>query len=143
MKESSAFSPKVIRMENVLSSAAAVAANKTLSEAFCDRHGCTAADFRRRFFWRTLHRHALPLAPLLRLGGYFAVDEDLIAGCGSARSMRDLQEEIQAHRHHPLNRGWLRRQLALRISTHRLRRLARSYLPGASLASPLVFRGRH
>ena len=109
---------------------------KTWEEHYCDRHRCTPRQFRRRVFWSALHRHALPLAPLLLLSDHFAADRDLIFACGRARSMRDLGDDLAAHRYHPHNTGWLRQRLALRLSTHRLRRLARGYLPGYSLPRP-------
>lgn len=126
-------------MEPVTSSPALAPPAKTLAEAFCARHGCTLAQFRARMFWRTLHWHAVPVAPFLRLGNFFAADEDLVAGCGRARSMHDLRDEIEEYRFHPLNHGWLRRRLGLRISTQRLRALARNYLPGANLPPPVKF----
>jgi hypothetical protein len=142
VQSSASFLLKGAAMRTLTIPPTANASGKTLAEAFCARHGCTMEEFRRRFFWRALHRHALPIAPLLQLGNHFAVDEDLIANCGRARSMHELREELLAHCHHPLNRGWLRRRLALRVSTHRLRRLAGQYLPGAKLAPPLVLRYR-
>ena len=109
---------------------------KTLEEAYCDRHRCAPAQFHRRVFWTTLHRHALPFAPLLLSGGYFAADDDLIAACGRARTMREIREELTDHRYHPQNTGWLRQRLAVRISTHRLARLAREHLSGPQLSPP-------
>lgn len=106
---------------------------KTLEAAYCDRHRCTPAQFRRRVFWSTLHRHALPFAPLFLLGGHFAADHDLIAACARAQNMRSIHEELGDHRYHPQNAGWLRQRLALRVSAHRLRQLAREYFPASRL----------
>lgn len=50
--------------------------------------------------------------------------------------MVQIGEEIESFRCHPLNRGYLRRSLALRISTHRIRRLAREYFPSAGPFAP-------
>lgn len=105
---------------------------KTWEEAYCDRHRCTPAQFRRRVFWFALHRHAVPLAPLLLIGEHFAADHDLIIACGRVKTMRHIWEELEDHRCHPQNIGWLRRQAGLRVSTHRLRRLARDYLPDSA-----------
>ncbi len=105
---------------------------KTFAEIYCERHRCNVQQFRRRVFWRTLHRHAVFVAPVLLLGSHFVADEELIAACGMVRSMHAIREEIEDHRYHPLNRGWLRSMFAVRVSTHRLRRLAREYLSGPS-----------
>ena len=109
----------------------------TWQEVYCARYDRTPAQFRGGVFWRTLHRHALPVAPLLLLTGHFDADRQLIANCARARSMRQIREEIEDHRYHPVNRGWLRRQLALRVSTQRLREMAREYLPGSNLPPPI------
>src|SRR5262245_32810258 len=98
----------------------ALPGSTTWEASYCARHGCTARQFRRRLFWESLHRHALPLAPVLLLGPHFTADLELIDGCARAASMRQVREEIEDHHYHPLNRGWLREALALRISTHRL-----------------------
>jgi len=54
----------------------------TFAELYCAKNGCAPRQFRRRVFWRTLHWHAWPLAPLLLLGGYFTADDELISVCG-------------------------------------------------------------
>ena len=129
-------------MEHTLLFSSRGSAVKTLEEVYCAQHRCTPASFRRRVFWSTLHRHALPFAPLLLLGNHFTADHDLIAACGRAQSLRQIREELEDHRYHPQNTGWLRRRLALRISTHRLRRLARDYLPGSGPSAAVCGGGR-
>jgi hypothetical protein len=101
---------------------------KTLEEVFAARHGCTFGQFQQRVFWRTLHWHALILAPLFLVGRYFDFDFALIAACGHVRSMNSLREEIEAYRNDPRNAGWLRHRARIRISTRKLLRLARAYL---------------
>jgi hypothetical protein len=113
-------------------------AQKTFEEVYCAHHRCTAQEFSRGIFWLALHRHALPLAPLLLWGKYFAADRELIVACGRARSMRQIREEIEQHGCHPHNVGWLRQRCAIRISIRRLHRLARNYLPGSSLPLPFT-----
>jgi hypothetical protein len=104
--------------------------SKSFEALFCERHACDTAAFRRRVFWRSLHRRVLPLAPLLMLAGYFEQDRQFIAAAGRARSLSDLRDEIDAYHSHPDNRGFLRRFLRVRISTTRLRRLALGYFAG-------------
>lgn len=118
----------------------------TFEESYCARHRCTPAQFRRRVFWLTLHRHALLFAPLALLGGHFEIDHELIAACGRARTLRELQEELKDHRNQPENARWLRRWLRLRVSTQRLRRLARQHLScaaAAHLTDSLVYAPSH
>jgi hypothetical protein len=123
-------------MENVLTAARTAPPAKTWEELYCGRHGGTREQVRRAIFWRALHLHALPFAPVLLWSRFFAADFDLIGGCMCARSMRELREEIDSNRHHPERRGWLRRRAGFRLSTQRLRRLAGDYLPGSKLPPP-------
>ena len=69
----------------------------SLRERFCAAHGCRPDDFVRVVFWRCLHRHAVPLAPVCAAlhADYFAADRDLITSAGRVRSLRELNEEIR------------------------------------------------
>jgi len=115
-------------MESVLIENHGTASGKTLEELFSAHPGCPLEQFRKRMFWRTLHTHALILAPPLLLSRYFAPDFQLISSCGRARSMDVLLEEIQAYRENPLTADWLRRRAKVRISTRKLQKVARAYL---------------
>lgn len=110
---------------------------KTFEEVFRERHRCSAAEFRRHVFWHSLHPHAVPLAPLLLVGAHFTPDRKLITGCAQARSMRALVEEVNSFLRDPVNGHWLRRRCSVRLSTRRLRKLAKDYLPGSG--SPTLF----
>jgi hypothetical protein len=80
----------------------------------------------RRFFLQALYPHArlLRLAVLFSDHRHFDADYDLVSSLATVRDRRDLDIELTRFRYHPLNRGWLRRTLRLRISTRRLRHLA-------------------
>jgi hypothetical protein len=52
----------------------------------------------------------------------------LIYGVEHLRKMRDFKTEAERFNEHPGNRGCLRRQLRIRISTNRLKRLIRTTL---------------
>jgi hypothetical protein len=117
-------------MESVLIKNRGITPGRTLEELFSAHHGCTLNQFRPRIFWRTLHSHALIIAPPLLLGHYFALDFQLISSCGRARSMDALREEIQTYRDDPQNAEWLRRCAKVRISTRKLQKVARAYLKG-------------
>src|SRR5207247_622760 len=105
---------------------------KSLQEAYCTATGCPAAKFRARIFRRCLSSVTWLMTPLL--GGinsdYFSADRDLIAQIGRAGNMERVREEVRDYFHDPRNRGWLRGRLKLRLSTSRLRAVAREYLPG-------------
>lgn len=101
----------------------------TFSKLYCERQGCAVLEFRGKVFWLTLHWYAVPLAPLLMIGRHFESDRALIAVCGRASRMRQVFEAIADYSGNKYNDGWLRRQVKLRVSTRRLRRLAARYLP--------------
>ncbi len=101
----------------------------TLAELYCRQEGCPPGRFRRRIFWRVLHWHALPFAPLLLLAGYFKADRDLIDACGRATRLDQVYDEIGDHPFNPRNQGWLRREAKCRVSLRRLGAIARDYLP--------------
>ena len=103
----------------------------TFAESYCARTGCPPEEFSRRIFWRTLHWHAWPFAPLLLLGDYFESDRSLINACGRASRMREVFDEARDFSYNPQNRSWLHRRANLRVSTRRLRDLAAHYLTAA------------
>jgi len=100
----------------------------TFAEAYCTHTGCPPDKFSQRIFWRTLHWHALPLAPFLLLGDYFESDRSLINACGRASRMHEVFDEARDFPYNPQNSSWLHRHANLRVSTRRLRDLAARYL---------------
>lgn len=100
----------------------------TFAELYCAQTGCPPEKFSRRIFWRTLHWHAVPFAPLWWVGRYFEADRNLIQACGQASRSKDIREEIREFSYHPQNRSWLHRRAKFRVSTQRLSRLANSFL---------------
>ncbi|OIQ98014.1 hypothetical protein GALL_199350 [mine drainage metagenome] len=105
----------------------------TFAELYCSRHGCPLRAFRRRIFWQLLPWHALPLAPVLVLGDYFAPDYSLIDACARATGMGGIYEAIRDYPNSCRNLGWLRRRARVRISTRRLYRLAAIHLGDGNL----------
>jgi hypothetical protein len=110
---------------------------KTLKELHCAWCGWPEPAFERRVFWTCLPWHARLLAPVVGLvwRDFFLVDHELIRSCGSARSMGQLNEELADYVVDRRNRGWWRRRARVRVSTQRLRRLARSHLAPQSATS--------
>lgn len=112
---------------------------KTLADAYAEQHGCAAADFRWTAFWATLHRHAFLVVPFLCWTDFFDVDLELVSTCGRARNMREVQEALVDYSHHPRNSSWFRRALRMRVSSRRMKLLARQYMAsGASTRSPFA-----
>ncbi|HEX3730387.1 MAG TPA: hypothetical protein VHV47_11325 [Opitutaceae bacterium] len=108
---------------------------KNFQDKYCEAHGCTPAGFNRRLFWRCLHRHALPIVPLILLfkPDYFAADRELIAGVRRAERMNQVWEEIREYFLSPKHTGWLRRKANVRISARRLIETARDFLPATGV----------
>jgi hypothetical protein len=100
----------------------------TFADRYCAQNNCPPRDFTRRVFWQTLHRHALPFAPLFMAGDYFESDRNLIEACSRATSMEQVRDEIHGHPLHAYHGPWLHRHAKLRVSTWRLRQLAALYL---------------
>lgn len=71
------------------------------------------------------------LAPFISLLApeYFAADRELIARAACARTLRELNEEIRDYADDSRNHGWWRGRAHVRLSTHRLRAVARGHLP--------------
>ena len=115
---------------------------KSFQELFCGEQQCPEGKFARKVFWRALYPHAWPFVPFL--GGfrsdYFAADRELISGAGRATTMIQLRVEIADFVMDANNRGWLRQRFHVRISTTRLKRLARRYLPGEDSQAPFAQR---
>ena len=86
------------------------------------------APAKQPFDWRGLWLRVLPPVLGLVWRDYFSVDHGLIGCIGSVRSMGQLNAELGDYVVDRRNRGWWRRRARVRVSTQRLRRLARSHL---------------
>lgn len=98
----------------------------TFQDRYCAAHHCTPPEFCRRVFWRSLHRHALPLA--LVHPDFFVADRELIELAGRVRTMHELHGEIRDYLVDRRVHTWWRGRAHVRVSTRRLRALARPYL---------------
>ena len=117
-------------------------AMKTFVEIYCAEQRCAPRTFAWRVFWRCLHRCALPIAPLalVLFPHHFAPDWELLRAAARCASLRQLDEEIRDFVADSANRSWWRRVARVRLSTQRVRRLARRYLP-APTRPPVVAGG--
>lgn len=102
----------------------------TFREKYCAASGCRPEEFPCRLFWRCLHRHAVPLVPLITAlhPDYFSPDRELISLVARTRTMKELNEEIRDFMNDTRNHRWWRMRVHVRVSTQRLRRVARPYL---------------
>lgn len=108
----------------------------TFREAFCARHDCDAAHFKKALLRACLPFRARLLAvPLGGLNGkFFAPDRDLVYHIGEATTIASIREEIRDFFMHTANTRWLRREFGVRISTRRILTIARRYLLGSGSA---------
>jgi hypothetical protein len=103
----------------------------TLSEHFATLHPGHSGAVARRLFWACLHRRGLVLVPFLALANrdFFAADRALLERVAAVRTLAELEEEILDFRLDARNQTWWRKVGRVRISTRRLRRIVRPYLP--------------
>jgi hypothetical protein len=112
---------------------------ETFEQKYCVVNQCSNEQFRRRVFWKCLHRHAIPAVPFMELFDYkyFEADREFIAAVGAACNMTQVWAEVREYFLSPNNRGWLRRNANMRISARRLLTLAGKYLgPQAEVFPP-------
>jgi hypothetical protein len=111
---------------------------KTLAESYASKYGGSPTDAGQRLFWRCLYRRAVPFLPILFLlrPRHFQPDRDLVERAAGARSLRQVNEEINDYRSDPANLHWLRQHANLRLSTRRLQHIARDCFasPGPAAA---------
>lgn len=102
-------------------------AGMTFKTAYCTAHACPPEHFGRRVFRAVLHRRVLPASVALRMlnPDFFQADFDLIRAAGEATNAHQLEEYLQEYRLDSCHLHWARRRAFLRVSTRRLRRLAR------------------
>jgi len=105
----------------------------TFSERFCAEHGLLPEEYMKDVLRRSLYPMARVLQPLLGLkSGYFASDCEFISCVGGISRESDFELEVYAYIQDPMNCGFLRRNLRLRVSATRLHILVRRTLRGAS-----------
>jgi hypothetical protein len=98
-------------------------ASGNFKAAFCEAFRCPAEVFQRKLFWSCIRFHLRPLVCLVRTvrPGFFKEDLEYLRQIGETTNWRQFRGLAVGIRHHtPFNRGWLRRNLKLRISGTRL-----------------------
>lgn len=106
---------------------------ETFQTKFCRAERCAETEFDRKVFWRCLHRHALPVAPVILLFNrrFFSADRELIAGVRHCTDMGGVWNEVREFFINPTHAGWLRKKANIRVSAHRLIQTAKEHLPSS------------
>lgn len=105
----------------------------TIRSAFCAQAKCPESAFGRRFFWRGLYRHAVPLAALIQLfaPGFFRDDRAFIEYVGGDVSLGELREDIARFEYgNVVRQHWLRTGLRIRVNSARVEALAQGCVAG-------------
>lgn len=111
---------------------------RTFAELYCEQHGLSIDAYARTVLRKTLYWHARPLAPLINFvsSEYFAPDRDFVEDVGRLRHYHEFIGCGLDFSHHPENRGFLRSVLRLRVSTEKMRVLAKSLLRAKEASPP-------
>lgn len=109
---------------------------KTFAELFCEQNGVPAAEFPRALVEHALPPEAHALRRLVQLmpGDYFADDLAFAQNIGRLTRAEDFAWEVAEFHAHPSNRRTLRRQLRVRLSIPRLRRIVQRTFAESELA---------
>lgn len=114
---------------------------KTFAELFCEQRGVPTAEFSRALVEHALPPEAQALRRLLQLmpGDYFADDLEFARNIGRLTRPEDFAWEVAEFHDHPSNRRTLRRQLRVRLSIPRLRRIVQRTFAESELAREVAF----
>lgn len=100
--------------------------DRTMAERFCAANQIAPEDFEQAVLLRALYPWACRFYFLLSLNRrYFAADREFVNAVGRIRRMKEFGAEALDFAYNPLNRGFFRRVLRLRVSTQRLADTAR------------------
>jgi hypothetical protein len=105
---------------------------KPFREAFCEHYGCALEAYADEVFRRGLHRHAVPVAWLIRAlkPSYFDEDFEFIEEVGEVTNSELFKNEINYfHGRNLRHRSWIRRLFRIRLSGQRVVRIRRRLFP--------------
>jgi len=98
----------------------------TFAEKFCAKHAQPPEKYEEIVLRHSLYPAARLLQPGLVLkANYFAADHAFIRRVGRLTRLGGFEAEVQDFLYDPNNRGFLRRELKLRVSARRLGRMVR------------------
>lgn len=99
----------------------------TFEQRYCNRYNCRQTEFTVRLFAATLPWYIRPVSVLLGglRGEFFHADRALLRNVAAASDLQQIDDEIRDYLSNPRNLRWLRQSGRFRISTRRLREIAR------------------
>ncbi|WP_438479887.1 hypothetical protein [Oleiharenicola lentus] len=100
----------------------------TFAELFCEQHGIPREKFERVVLIRSLPLRIRVIAPLVLLFNrrYFLPEYEFISDVAVMHKPHDFKWALADFRSHSANRTWWRRQLRLRASISRMKKLVES-----------------
>lgn len=95
---------------------------RCLQEIFCERFRCPPEEYEERFFWMCVRPNVIFLAKILWIfyRRIFYTDLEMLKQLGRTTSSRELRYELESFRHYHPPRGFIRRDLKVRVSGRRL-----------------------
>jgi hypothetical protein len=111
----------------------------TIRTTFCAQSKCSESAFERRFFWRGLYRHAVPLALLIEWlhPAFFRDDKAFVEYVGGDDCLGEVHEDISRFEYgNRIRQHWLRTGLRIRVNSARIAALVRQMWIAETPASP-------
>ncbi|MBI4657812.1 MAG: hypothetical protein HY735_02995 [Verrucomicrobia bacterium] len=118
--------------------------SRNFREAYCAAFACQPEEYERSVFWKSLYRHALPVAAVLYRSspGFFKEDFDLLRELGKLSDPALFKSELNFfYGRNVRDKNWFRRAFRIRVSAKRLIRLKEQVLQvgqSADLKTPGV-----
>ncbi len=99
---------------------------RCLQEIFCENFKCPVDKYEERLFWMCLRPNVIPLARIIWIlhRNFFFNDIEMLRQLGRTSNTRELRYEIESFRHSNPPRGFIRRDLKVRVSGRRLLKIA-------------------
>ncbi len=99
---------------------------RCLQEIFCENFKCPVEEYEERLFWMCLKPNVILPTRIIWIfhRNYFYNDIEMLRQLGRTSNTRELRYEIESFRHHNPPRGFIRRDLKIRVSGRRLLKIA-------------------
>ncbi|MGC8885621.1 MAG: hypothetical protein ACP5MG_00485 [Verrucomicrobiia bacterium] len=99
---------------------------RCLQEIFCDYFKCPPEEYEERLFWLCVRPNVVYLAKVFWIfyRRIFYGDLEMLRQLGRTSNTRELRYEIESFRHYHPPRGFIRRDLKVRVSGRRLLKIA-------------------
>lgn len=100
-------------------------------ELYCSQHQIDPKDFPKVVFRQALYPHTRPFVTLIAVFQryHFAADHAFIDSISRIKRYQNFRSCAEELARHPLNRGFLRHGLRLRLSSNRLRTIIKTVMP--------------